>query len=559
MGYGKFTSGGRGGQVVFVTTTNDSGPGSLRNALEVVTGPRIVIFKVGGVLKASNQIEVRGGNVTVAGQTAPGNGFVVTGARIRVVSSNVIIRGLKVRPGDGPGDEGRNRDAISVGTKDSVLNNVVIDHNSLTWAVDETLTAWYKNSNLTFSYNLIAEPLYDSIHIDEGASEPAPHGMGTLIGDDISRISILRNIYSSCNGRNPLARGTSMEFSNNYVYNYGSQATQTGGSAPTSIHILNNYYQEGPQSSQSRYPIFLEDNVTGFDYYVSGNLSTRYRPTLSQSESAMIAGAGEARVQNHDMFTPSGAPLMAAADVVQDLSAKVGSRWPVLDAVDSRIIQQTKSGTGRRIDSPSQVGGLPSYPSGTPAKDTDQDGIPDSVETMIGSNAFVKDDSGDADKDGFTNIEEYAHGVITGYSNAGCGTESPTSSLTPVKMEVEAMQLTGFEIIGFNGASNRKYVQSSSSASAKGKFAGGNGVYDISVIYFDENDGESKMSLRINGVTLKTWTWNKNLGDKYATTQTRTSMRIAGVPMSTGDVVELIGRGVQNEPLRTDVIQFEPK
>jgi len=557
-GFGRFASGGRGGRVVFVTNTNDSGPGSLREALEVVSGPRIVVFKVGGVLRAKKQIEVRGGNVTVAGQTAPGNGFVLTGARIRVASDNVIIRGLKVRPGDGPGDLGRNRDAISVGTSKQPVSNVVVDHNSLTWAIDETLSAWYTAKNITFSYNLIAEPLHDSIHVDEGATTTAPHSMGMLIGDDIDRISVLRNMFSSCSGRNPLARGTAMELVNNYIYNFGTQGTDVAGEAPTSIHILSNYFREGPNSSGTRYPINLGSSKSGFRYHVNGNLSARRRPSLSGGEGDMISGPGEAVMSSGAVFASSDASVMPASDVLSHLTSTVGARWPVLDAVDARIIDQTKNGTGRRIDRSSQVGGLPSYPTGTAPKDSDGDGIPDSVESILGTNPLQKDDAGDVDGDGYTNIEEYINGLVTGFDARGCAGEPESPASASTRVEAESMKLTGFSVVSSEVASGGKWIQTKpgEAGSARFTFSGAKGAYDVRVGYFDENDGASSMSLKVNGAVVQSWTWNASLGSANASSQTRAERRIANVQLSTGDVVELSGKSDGAEPLRTDFVEL---
>jgi pectate lyase len=578
LGFGRNASGGRGGRVVFVTNTNDSGPGSLRHALEVETGRRIVVFKVGGVLVAKKQIEVRHGDVTIAGQTAPGNGFAMIGARLRVVSSNVIVRGMKIRPGDGAGDTPRNRDALSVGTSKSVTENVVIDHNSLTWAIDETLTAWYKNKNITFSYNLVGEPLYDSIHVDEGATVTEPHSMGTLIGDEVDRISLIRNVYSSANGRNPLIRATSGEVINNYVYNYGQMGTSVAGNAPTTVHILGNYYQEGPDTSNSRFPIQL-DGAAGFETYVDGNLSSKFRPSFSISESKMLTGSGASKYSTKPVFASSQSPIMSASEVRAHLAANVGARWPIFDSADARIIDQALKGTGRRIDKVSQVGGMPSYPKGSAPVDTDNDGIPDAVEKIIGSNPNVKDDNGDADRDGYTNIEEYINGLITGFEPNGCSTSAPAPSSTPapvatpaptrtpasapvpssaLKVEAEDFALTGFVKVADAAASNGYWIEAREASSAVMQFMGESGIYDLRLVYFDENDGVSQMTIAVGDKVISSFSFDQDLGSPLANESTKTSKLISRVALQKGDLVTLQGTPNLKELVRTDSLEFIP-
>jgi hypothetical protein len=266
------------------------------------------------------------------------------------------------------------------------------------------------------------------------------------------------------------------------------------------------------------------------------------------------------------------------------LAANVGARWPIFDSVDSRIVDQALKGTGRRIDKVSQVGGMPTYPKGTAPTDSDDDGIPDSVEKVIGSNPFVKDDSGDVDGDGYTNVEEYINGLITGMDPNTCGTSpapeptpAPTPTPTPapgpaptpapptspapglVMIEAETMTLSGgFRVVKSSVASGGKWIQSTGKASAKIAFPGASGRYDIGVTYFDENDGVSTMSFKVNGVTLKTWKWNKNLGSPSANASTQTHMVIPAVTLKKGDVIQLSGSGTTSEPMRTDFIEFDP-
>ena len=159
-GFGATTAGGRGGAIVKVTNLNDSGAGSLRWALEDLDKPRIVLFDVGGLITLKDSIQVNG-DVTVAGQTAPGSGVTIRGGRLQVVEDDAIIRGLKFRPGDGSGQDFGERDGISVGINKTLVERVVIDSNSMTWATDENTSVWSGARDVTYSNNIIAEGLYE--------------------------------------------------------------------------------------------------------------------------------------------------------------------------------------------------------------------------------------------------------------------------------------------------------------------------------------------------------------------------------------------------------------
>ena len=199
VGFGAKAKGGRGGVVLFVENLNDSGPGSLRAALEA-EGPRTVIFRTGGTIEIKSVITVRHPFLTIAGQTAPGGGIAVKIdgktdiGTINIDTHDVIVRHLRVRPG--PAIQGsENGDAITLLDK---AHDVIIDHCSLSWGTDEVINGWYGANHITVQHCIISEALHQSVH------QKGPHGMGMLFGDKNKRVTIHRNLFAHNNQRNPL-------------------------------------------------------------------------------------------------------------------------------------------------------------------------------------------------------------------------------------------------------------------------------------------------------------------------------------------------------------------
>lgn len=436
FGFGKNTIGGRGGRIVHVTNLNNSGGGSLRWALEGINEPRIVVFDVEGRINLNEEISVRNPYVTVAGQTAPGDGIVITGGRIHVRTKEVILRGLKIRPGDDPsGDIGRARDSISIGrTGVTGIENVVVDHNSLTWAVDETLSIWGTVNDVTLSNNLIAEALYDSIHVDEGKTETAPHSTGMIIGHKDGepssvRITVARNFFASINSRNPYIKAAQdVEFLNNFINNpgLGHQAANLGSdTAPVTISVIGNYWEDGIDSGNDERPaISMRSAMSGSEVHFSDNFVEGHGDA-SDPVSDKVWGMTQ-YIVNSIPFSISNTPLMSSSQTKNHVLDNVGARNPAgeLDLVDQRIVREVKAGTSRIIDSQQEVGGYSSYDfRGRTVQDSDGDGMPDSYEianSSKGLNPNRADDKADFDNDGYTNIEEYINGLISGFELSSC-------------------------------------------------------------------------------------------------------------------------------------------
>ena len=561
QGFGAETAGGRGGEIVKVTNLNDSGVGSLRWALEDLSGPRIVVFEVGGVIDLSDQIEING-QVTVAGQTAPG-GITITGARLRVVESDVIIRGLNIRPGDGDGDNPENRDGLSVGKSGHVVENVIIDHNSFSWSVDELVATWGAPSNVTFSNNIFAEALKSSIH-PEGN-----HSMGMLIGDGSSRITVVGNLFAHNQFRNATVKddSTEIEFVNNVIYNYGPNGFLSHEG--NTIHVIGNTYIAGVDSAD-RAPIRLESPESGTAFYVSGN-------------DGDVSGAALSKISGSYVFDPSNVTTMSSSEALVYVLANAGARSPELGAIDARIIQSVIDGTGSIIDSPSDVGGYGQIQGSSPLPDSDNDGIPDAFEAIIGSNASTFDAHGDANGDGYSNIENYINGLIDGFDEVISpqvdpgpdepvvpqGPEAPQDPTAPeeggsydtgpIRVEAENMNLSSKFRVDSNGhASGDKFIVARGNGlhSADFIFDGPSGVYDIVIEYFDENDGESSLSVSVDGEVIDQWLWDEGTESAYADSESATTRILHDVEIDTGDSVVLAGYRDGREPLRIDAVEL---
>jgi pectate lyase len=410
-GFGTLTVHGRGGRVIQVTNLDDTGPGSLREAL-TATGPRIVVFRVGGLITLATPLEIRNPNVYVAGQTAPGDGIAVRGAQISVKASDVVIRHVRSRAGDGNvGAPCDSRDGFQI--INGPWKNIVLDHVSASWGIDENMSIWPSASStattdITIQWSIISEGLLNSCH-PEG-----PHGMGVLLGDFSSNISFHHNLMAHNNQRNPRIKGSvrNADIVNNVFYNYGQIAGQFGESNKLSTaNFVKNYWKAGPSSTASYQLSVATKMSNGTGIFYQGNIAPR-RPTDTGPEYA-ISNQGSLYAVTTRFAAPA-VTTQTALDAYPLILAGAGASKPVRDAVDARIVNEVQTGTGRIIDSPSQVGGYPTYRNGTPPVDTDADGMPDTWESARGLNpGSAADAITDRDGDGYTNIEEYVNSLAS--------------------------------------------------------------------------------------------------------------------------------------------------
>ncbi len=431
-GYGKHTTGGRGGQVIKVTNLNDSGEGSLRAAVER-KGPRIVVFDVDGTIELKSPLRISNDSITIAGQSAPGDGICLKDYPLVVNASNVIIRYIRVRVGDR-----YNRDSDGLGGGRYGQKNVVLDHLSVSWSIDECLSI-YKTENLTVQWCLVSHSLNTSVHTK------GSHGFGGIWGG--YKASFHHNMLANHASRNPRfssVDGTKwVDYRNNVVYNWGFKSAY-GGGHHGEINMVNNYYKPGPASKHHRL-LDVADDGTG-RYYVSGNVmegddavtgdnrlgvsdrpGRRYVP--SGKNSAKIRGIspdavptpGEERtsclVDTPFPFEPieEDSPAEAYRKVLTSVGCSMSR-----DAYDTEVLRQVKEGLGTFgnngiINTPGDVGGWPVLKEGNILPDRDNDGMPDAWETAHGLNP---DDASDASAYGidksFTNIEVYLNGLVAG-------------------------------------------------------------------------------------------------------------------------------------------------
>lgn len=410
-GFGMYTQGGRGGKVIAVTNLNDSGPGSLRAAIET-KGPRIVVFRVCGIIDLKKDLKVREPFLTIAGQTAPGDGICIRNYGFGVNADQVIIRHLRFRPGDTMRKE---VDPFDIGE----ARDVIIDHCSASWGIDETLSVnGAKNDAITVQWCLISESLNDSYH------KKGKHGYGSLIVGASGGYTFHHNAYVHHNSRNPRPGGKEgspgivFDFRNNLIYNWGHRAGYNSQTA-LKMNYIANYLKPGPSTQESSRTMaflvggkatrmFMEGSlIEGFpeatrDNWLAVKPSKEY---LSQEELLTIV-----RVNHPFKVLPvkTDPAEVAYKHILED----VGATKPKRDAVDTRLFQEIQQGTGKIINSQNEVGGWPEYHSTEPPLDTDSDGMPDEWESTHGLKAKAAEDgSTDKDGDGYTNVEEYLNGT----------------------------------------------------------------------------------------------------------------------------------------------------
>jgi hypothetical protein len=391
-GFGAETPGGRGGRVILVTNLNDAGSGSFRAACEA-RGPRIVVFRVGGIIDLKTNVKVVNPDITIAAQTAPGDGICLRDHQIIIDTHDVILRYLRSRPGDISGEE---VDAISIAGSS---RNVIADHCSATWSVDECLSPSGGISDVTVQWCLIAEGLDHSLH------KKGPHGYGSLVRAS-GGLSLHHNLWAHNPGRNPRLGDNygrppfpTFDVRNNVIYDYGGPSV-TGDRLEA--NYVNNYIQPGP--STKRRETIGPTPTAVLKFYLDGN-----------DLAGKITGDLFARMDNVAIVAkPFDAPkvrTVSAAEAYPMVLADVGATVPLRDAVDARIIADVRNGTGHFVDSQKQVGGWPEYKSAPAPADSDGDGIPDEWERAHGLNPKDPNDAAKLLPSGYTALEEYVNSL----------------------------------------------------------------------------------------------------------------------------------------------------
>ena len=411
-GSGRFSTGGRGGDVYEVTNLNNSGPGSIVDA--VSSGNRTIVFRISGTIELGNVILRPKSNTTIAGQTAPGDGICLKG-RIHIGSvSNVIIRFIRVRVDEGAANS--NGDAIDIESG----TNIIIDHVSASYARDETISCQEESDKVTVQWCIMSEALTFELH-----------SYGSLIrGDYGDEKTYHHNLYAHNRGRNPRPgnytgsstdpEGLHFDFRNNVVYNWGgSKAGYNADDQTVSrYNFIGNVYVRGPESSSNSL-IFQESSVDAFGYFEDNSIDG----VVPEDPWSIVKfdGFSEEQINTYKsrsylipmepVWTTS--PEQAKTDVL----TWAGANFPQRDTIDTRIVNDVLNKTGHSIISTDDQpeGGWPVLNSLPALPDGDHDGMPNDWEQAHGLDSTDYEDRNDIGEGGYTQLEIYLNELVKGY------------------------------------------------------------------------------------------------------------------------------------------------
>ena len=446
-GGGMYTTGGRGGKVIHVTNLNDSGSGSFRDAVSQ-DGARIVVFDVAGTIELQSAVKINKGNLTIAGQTAPGGGICLKNYTVNLQADNIIIRYLHFRLGDEGPNAGDSEDCIW----GRYLSNIILDHCSMSWSIDEC-ASFYGNEYFTLQWCILTESMNDSAH------SKGSHGYGGIWGgkDASFHHNMLANhhsrnpridhpeIYPKNNGVFDWSKRGNVDLRNLVIYNWGDNSTYGGEGGK--YNLVNCYYKPGPSTAKDRYyfvdaySVYSSSKVN-YGYpglYMNGNIHTAHDDL---SENNLVHGVYFHEASSYSLPAdysfqtsayaiggPEGKKIYAtthSAEAGKDAVLEWAGDRLHRDSVDERAVNGFKSNTGKIINTPADVGGWPAY-SGTTVKDTDKDGIPDEIEDAWGFDKNDASDAGaytiDSTRKRYTNLEMYLHylvkDIVTGGNKNG--------------------------------------------------------------------------------------------------------------------------------------------
>lgn len=417
-GFGAYSKGGRGGDVYTVVNLNDSGEGSLRYGINSANGPRTIVFAVSGTIQLKSTLKVNRDYLTIAGQTAPGDGICLRDAELSVDANHVVIRYIRSRLGDKSGKES---DAISIAGG----HNIILDHCSASWSVDECFSCSTgeagKIDSVTVQWSIISEALHNSIH------KKGPHGYGALIrGCGGVKYTYHHNLFAHNYSRNPRPgnynhnnryvdpEGLLFDFRNNVLYNWGGERPGYDSDKESICHYnyVGNYGKPGPDSEKTGFA--YRSGCRHFRAYYDGN---HFFGELPDDQWKLVKFGEDwseeeinAYKQNR-AFTAGHIDTETALEAFKAVMDHVGASYR-RDAVDERVLKDVENGTGRIIDSQDEVGGWPEYKTYNVSKDSDKDGMPDQWEITNGLDPEDPDDRNrDANRNGYTNLEDYLNGI----------------------------------------------------------------------------------------------------------------------------------------------------
>ena len=434
-GHGKYATGGRGGRVIYVTNLNDdTNPGSLRYALNQ-TGARIILFRISGTIQLKSNLGITKGDVTIAGQTAPGDGITLRDYPVDISADNVVIRFLRFRMGDVS-----NQEADALGGR--FHKNIIIDHCSASWSVDECVS-FYQNENFTLQWCIVSESLRNSVH-DKGA-----HGYGGIWGG--KNASFHHNILAHHDSRNPrlgeyandpFALTDLVDLRNNVIYNW--QGNSCYGGEAMNVNIVNCYYKPGPATTKKDRIIAIDKNTTAgtavYDtwgkFYINGNYMAGSASATADnwtygvypqyhSKYGTVSEAEKLAMRLNTPLDPGEVTTHEAVKAYEKVLDYAGASL-TRDSVDKRIIREVRTGTATYmdggngsvkgiIDTQSAVGGWPVLNSAPAPSDSDSDGMPDSWETANNLKINDPSDALTSTVDGkYPNLEVYLAGLVSG-------------------------------------------------------------------------------------------------------------------------------------------------
>lgn len=401
-GFGRWARGGRGGSVYRVTNLNDSGAGSFRDAVSQQN--RYVVFDVGGVINISNRV-IMSRNITIAGQTAPGDGIVIYGNGVSYSNANdSITRHMRYRMGVG-GDSEVDGIAVASGT------NMIWDHCSSSWGRDENFSIassgpGANDGNFTIQNCVISLGLHS-------------HSCGSLI--EWNNTSIFRTVYIDNHTRNPKVKGVN-DFVNNVVYNWRVAGYILGDTAGDSFaNIVNNYFVNGPSTSSSAFSRANEN----FRLYAADNYQDSNRDGVLNGSVIPTASYGPVTWVSQPFNYPPVALMMDPATAYKVAASRAGAYVPARDNTDQRLMTELRSiGVLGQIianENESPFNGVGTVSGGTPPTDSDGDGMPDYWEMALGLNPAVQDHNGDILGNGYTNLEDYLNWLAGPHARVGSG------------------------------------------------------------------------------------------------------------------------------------------
>jgi len=425
-GYGKFTKGGRGGAVYEVTNLNDSGEGSLRAAIDA-TGHRTVVFRLSGTISLESPLKIKNPYITIAGQTAPGDGICIKNHQLSIDADHVIIRHIRVRLGD---ESGEDYDAIG----GRYHNNIILDHVSASWSVDECVSIYHCDS-ITVQWCIISESMSKSNHVK------GSHGFGGIWGSNFGTYH--HNLLAHHSSRNPrMASGSgNTDYRNNVIYNWGYQSLYGGEKYQqgndkfnfSNFNIVANYYKPGPATKPGEVmyrianPSFRSKEDYGKWYIAENTVVGNNSVSVDNWNGGVQTNLAFEKIKLKQPWPSMPIIQQTAEEAYKAVLDNAGAKLPKRDAIDERIIDEVRGGYATYegnsykknhqvadsskvcgiIDTQEDVGGWPELKS-TPAPiDTDHDGMPDEWEDKNNLDKDNPDDRNIVAADGYTMLEKY--------------------------------------------------------------------------------------------------------------------------------------------------------